>query len=208
MTGRRTRNWGQTVLEYTCYKNNPGVQPGCGRHIRAGDIEESVWQRILDWLRNPEALANQLRPTTDTTLAEEEIARQEKDLQKVRNSQKNVLTVLERDLLPADDVLDSLNRLKRREAALLRSIEELRQSLRAAGYQNFDRETAVGAARRWLIRAESDLPTEERQEIVRQFITGITVGHDTLTVKARMPALERASEPVAERVWAVPMAGR
>ena len=100
-------------------------------------------------------------------------------------------------------MLDSLNRLKRREAVLLQSIEELRQSLRAAGYQNFDCETAVEALRRWLIRGESDLPIEERQEIVRQFITGITVGHDTLTVRARMPAVKTASEPVAERVWAV-----
>lgn len=67
-------------------------------------------------------------------------------------------------------------------------------------------------ARRWLARAESDLPIEERQEIVRQFITasrhhGITVGHDTLTVKARMPGAQTAEGAVAERVLTVPVAG-
>ena len=207
MTGRRGRNWGKPVREYTCYKNNPGVRPGCGHRVNADEIEEGIWQRVLEWLHNPELLADQIRPAADTTLVEAEIARQEKDLEKVRNSQREILSVLERGLLPADDVLDSLNRLKRRESALLQSLEELRLTLGAAGQQPADRAVAVEAAKRWLARIEEDLPVQKRQQIVRQFITGVTAGHDTLTVRARVPASRQGEEPAVEGVFAVPVSG-
>ena len=53
------------------------------------------------------------------------------------------------------------------------------------------------AAEKWLARAEQDLLMADRREIIRQFITEITVGHDTITVRARVPAVQAKERVVA-----------
>lgn len=201
--GQRWRR--QRRAQYTCARNGPGPRRSCGRAVRAEDLDELVWGQVVEWLQNPARLVERVQPEANASLVEKEVARQEQDLERVRRSQRHILTVLERELAPADEALDSLDRLKHREATLLKSIGELRRSLGESG--PVDKEAAFAAAERWLRSIKTEMSTTERQKIIREFVTGITVGHDTLAIHARIPSSSStATNEQAERVVAVVLA--
>lgn len=192
MTGRRQRNWGKAVAVYTCRKTTAGTRlPGCGRIVRACDLEGAVWERVAAWLHRPEKLAELLRPRAeaDAVRTGDEIARGEEDLRRVRGSQRELLTVLERGLVEPAEVLAGLDRLRRRERGLLARIGDLRADLESAR-EGGERDEAADTAdaERWLARAREDLPLERRREILRQFVTAVAVGEEAITIRARAPS--------------------
>lgn len=58
MTGRRAKNWGKYVFEYTDIKNYSGAKnTGCGRKVKAEDLDNEVWETIVAWLNHPDEIA-------------------------------------------------------------------------------------------------------------------------------------------------------
>jgi hypothetical protein len=89
------------------------------------------------------------------------------------------------DYTEAEKRLDRLGRqekdLRARERRLLAAID-------AAEADRPSRQTLEREARRLLDRVRAgDLPFHERQAIVRQFVVGISVGTDTLVIRAHVP---------------------
>lgn len=57
MVGRKAKNWGKYVLEYTDKKNTAGAKnSGCGIKIKCETLDNYVFNKILEWLekfKNP-----------------------------------------------------------------------------------------------------------------------------------------------------------
>lgn len=210
MTGRRQRNWGRVEPEYTCRKSTAGYRhPGCTKRPRVPSraLDEIVWDRVVNWLRNPDLLASLLQPPADTHLVESELSRTQTDLQRLRAAQQNLLTVLEQGLADTDEVLDRLNRIKRQETALLTHRASLQQAL-AEQAQSLDIDAYTALAQDLLRSIEGDLTFHDQREIVRQFVKGIVVGHDTLSIKATIPTTVQALEESDQSPLTVTMAYR
>ena len=188
MTGRRQRNWGRLDPQYTCRKNTAGHRhPGCAQRPRVPSrlVDALVWNRVLGWLGNPRLLADLLLPHQDTPSLASELHRIQSDLKRLHRGQQNLLQVLAEGLVDADNIFDRLNRLKRREMTLLAQRSELQQVLvEHAEPRDLSAYHARAEAILQHLAEDSDLTAEDRRAIVRQFISEITVGGSTLTIKA------------------------
>ena len=188
MTGRNFTYWGRKVREYTCIKNVAGARhPGCGRHVRASELDEVVWERVVQWIQKPQVLATRLDSHDNALRIATEVHQTERSLDKLRASQSALLQVLEDDLGHKDDVLARLARLKKRENALRTHYEELTHALHEAVAAHPSAEALEERARQYLERLSDTLPLDERRLILRQFVVSIVVGHDTLTMHAKFP---------------------
>lgn len=201
MTGRHFTYWGRKVREYTCIKNFAGARhPGCGRHIRASELDDAVWEQVVQWIHQPQALAARLASPDNVGRIHAEIRQAELALNKLRNSQSALLQVLEDDLGQRDEVLDRLARLKRRENTLRTHYDELSRALHVAVAARPSPQALEERARAYLDRLSETLPLEERRLILRQFVVNIVVGHDTLTVHAKFPDVREESSPQEQPV--------
>ena len=188
MTGRNFTYWGRKVREYTCIKNVAGARhPGCGRHVRASELDEVVWERVVQWIQKPQVLATRLDSHDNALRIATEVHQTERSLDKLRASQSALLQVLEDALGHKDDVLARLARLKKRENALRTHYEELTHALHEAVAAHPSAEALEERARQYLERLSDTLPLDERRLILRQFVVSIVVGHDTLTMHAKLP---------------------
>lgn len=53
MTGRRSKNWGKYIFEYSDIKNTAGTgtkNPGCGTKVCCDKLDEHVWNKVLELL--------------------------------------------------------------------------------------------------------------------------------------------------------------
>jgi site-specific DNA recombinase len=49
MPGRRSKNWGKYVTEYTDVKNTAGAKKrGCGKRIRCEELDNFVWETFVN----------------------------------------------------------------------------------------------------------------------------------------------------------------
>ena len=96
MVGRRQKNWGTYVLEYSDVKNTAGAKnPGCGRRVKVEDLDKEVWETVKAWLNNPNEIAtaaeNQQQSGTPN-FEDAEIHRLENEIEKLRLGRKRLLS--------------------------------------------------------------------------------------------------------------------
>ena len=54
MTGRKSRNWGRDVYEYSDIKSTAGAKfKGCGKRIKATKLDELVWKHCAELDKQP-----------------------------------------------------------------------------------------------------------------------------------------------------------
>jgi site-specific DNA recombinase len=189
MCGTRRSNWGHVQRTYTCRRAWAGAKDhGCARHIPAAPIEQAVWERITAWLADPAALVAEMSRTPETGTLEAEIAHIDQELVRLDRGRSNVLLALERSLVPTDEGLDLLHRNARRREALQQRRAELAAALSEAQVHGGDPERIRALAGEWLGgEAIGGLSFDRRRFLVRQFVVGVTVHHDAMVMRARVP---------------------
>ncbi|MFZ5823606.1 MAG: recombinase family protein [Bacillota bacterium] len=200
MSGHNAKEWGRKRRVYTCRRAYQGAPEGaCNRKVDAASIERAVWDRILDWLNNPEELRSEIEQKTDTDALQRELADIRQGLGQITKGRANMIKILEQGAVTADAMMDSLNRLKEREHELQSRQTELKQILAQGNVTEQEMEAWRQTARQWLDRID-DAEPEERKQLVRTLVTRVTVHDGTLTVFARWPALfQNAPECNRER---------
>jgi site-specific DNA recombinase len=200
MTGRRSHNWGRPVRAYTCAKSTAGARrSGCRRLVRADALEQAVWQEVLRWLQYPDRLAEKLQPARDTGRLTAELDQVRRQLTKCAQGQDALLNLVETGLIAYTDAQARLVRLKQQEATLRGREARLLCALREAEEAWPSRQALEAEARRLLAQVEAGhMPFADQQAIVRQFVVGVVVGIDTLTIRAYVPPdTPRPESPVA-----------
>lgn len=189
MAGSRRNHWGTKVRGYTCRRAWAGAKDrGCGRFVRAEPLEEAVWTRVAAWVADPDALADAVADDGGSAGQDpvEELRRVDEAIAVATRGKRNVLAVLERDLVAADEGLDALHRVRERVAALQARRAELRQALQQP--RDRDVEGIRLRAAQWLGGGAVDgLPFERRRLLVRQLVAGVRVHEANLVVRASIP---------------------
>lgn len=192
MSGHNLTEWGKKRRVYTCRRGYQGAPGGaCGTKVDAASIEKVVWDRLLDWLHNPDDLRKEVEQGTDTAAIQRELNDLEQGLAQITKGRTNMLRVLEQGSVTADDMLDALNRLKEREQELKARHNDLTQILAQGNVSKAEMQAWRRIAKEWLDRIDQMDP-EERKQLVRTLVTRVTAKENTLTVLARWPALFKA----------------
>jgi site-specific DNA recombinase len=186
MTGRKSKNWGKYVYEYTCIKNTAGAKnSGCGHRVKCSELDEHVWNHIHQWLTEPDEVAATMteEPATEQILFEEaELARISKELERIANGRKRLLKLLtdtEDDTVDlVDDVRSQLRDLKDKETKLLEYQSQLEEIIAAQSSRQLTENLLQDAIEYYLTLNPDELTSDQKKELVRMVVREIRVYKD------------------------------
>lgn len=175
---------------YTCTARSPGIvgQPKCALpFISRDEVDDQVWDTIKSWLSDPQYLAKSMRRQNPAEDHQVEIARLEKRLADTAKERIRLIDLLQKGLVPAEEISARLVDIKRRHDQALARLEDLTGAKTAA-----PTEEITAAALRHLAdelgTQLDDLPFERKREVVRLLIEQVILGQDSLQIAVRIPS--------------------
>lgn len=183
MTGRKSKNWGKYVFEYTDVKNSAGAKErGCGRKIACSKIDDLVWDKIHTWLNQPDEIASAMEQTQETYM-DNEIERVEQDIEKAKAARKRLIKLFSADLgIGEEEIREELRELSEREEHLTKRLAELQSKqddeMRFESSRNLMAETLEY----YLTLNPDELTFEDKRTIIRMVAREIRVGEDEVEI--------------------------
>jgi site-specific DNA recombinase len=190
---------------YRCYKaaSPPLNQPRCGANkgIRADIVDEAVWSKVAELLRDPDALRAELeRAAAQTTgsleQVRDELARVEKEIQHLDADRRKLAGFLLRGVLTEDDVRAERQRIEHACEPLVRQREVLAAKIQMAGTGRA-RLNVLEERLQVLRDSVGTLSAEERAAVVQEVVDVVHL--DTMTGDTTVEAIILTGEPEPPR---------
>lgn len=188
MTGRRSKNWGKYVYEYTDQKNTAGTQNrGCGCKIKTESLDEEIWTTVKTWLDNPDEIAAAAEQTQNeqrsASFEEAEIARLEKEIEKARLGRKRLLNLFAEGLdISENEIRESIKDLKEKEDNLTEQLNELKSVQDEMNHSAFNVNLLKEAAKYYLDKGIENLTFDDKKELIRTVVKEIRVFEDDIQI--------------------------
>ena len=189
-----TRNAGRRLQYYRCpgsdrYRQLAGPVCSC-RMIRLDYLDDLVWRQILELLRCPELIRDELERRRQDCLNSSPVQQRKeqlsRELSRCRQQMDKLLDAYQEDLLTLADLRHRAPELRKKLGAL----EQERQNLEVRlveDQQWMELNQSVGAFLARLNQTADQLSKAERQNIVRLLVKQIDVGKDTITIHHSIP---------------------
>ncbi|OZB90043.1 recombinase family protein [Paenibacillus sp. XY044] len=177
MTGRRSKNWGKYILEYSDVKNTSGAKfKGCGMKVKCEDLDNAVWEKVHEWLSQPEEIAAASLEESQDTFADKEIARIERDLEKTRAARKRLIKLFSSDIgMGEDEIREELRELADKEEHLKAQLEQLTSELDEMQQMESSRNLLQETLEYYLTLNPDELTFEDKQNLIRRVVKEVRV---------------------------------
>ncbi|WP_312118444.1 recombinase family protein [Brevibacillus reuszeri] len=185
MPGRKAKNWGRSIFEYTDVKNTAGAKnKGCGRHMKCDSLDQFVWEAVRSWLHNPDELAVAVEDRVETPVEQVELERVQKDLEKTKNGRKKLLTLFasSEDDIGEEEIRIELKRWKEKEDVLHQRLGELMEQIGSQNDHESSHNLVQEAAEFYLAKMPDELSFEDKKELIRHVVREVRVFEDGLEI--------------------------
>jgi site-specific DNA recombinase len=187
MTGRRVKNWGKYIFQYTDVKNTAGAKSkGCGKRISAGQLEVMVWEEVLSWLNQFDKFAfclEQDKSEFNNSFEEAEIERLEQELENREKGLRQFLKLITSGKVTGmsqDDfdnvLLEAGKEIEEITSNLNKYKNNVRGNCQTQHPENYLRE----AAEYYLLKAPEEMRFADKQELIRSTVKEILVYEDEI----------------------------
>lgn len=175
MTGRKGKWWGKEVFHYTDIKNNSGAKnKGCYNQIKCEELDELVWNHVLDILNEPEKALNNT-DNDKNKYKEQELSKVSEQLDKIKKSRKRLISLAamseDTDLM---EIKDQLSELKENEISLQDKYNQLEKELKVNTVDHKE-EKLKRALDLYFVSKEKEVPFDVKQNIIRTLVKEIYV---------------------------------
>ncbi|MGG1658843.1 recombinase family protein [Brevibacillus sp. NRS-1366] len=185
MPGRKAKNWGRHVFEYTDIKNTAGAKnKGCGRHVRCDYLDLQVWESVSAWLNNPDEIAAAVEEKVETPFEQVELERLQQELEKTKTGRRRLLKLFasgEEDI-GEEEIRQELKELKEKEEKLNQRLNELNEQTRLQSDHQYSRNLIQEAAEYYLSKAPDELSFEDKKELIRHVVREVRVFEDSVEI--------------------------
>ncbi|KXH87375.1 recombinase family protein [Sporosarcina sp. HYO08] len=182
MTGRRAKNWGRYVFEYTDFKSQAGTKfQGCGNKIKCEDLDAFVWEQFVNLMSTKGQALSETAASVDNeaslSFEESELQRIDNELERIKTGRKRLLDFMTNnaDLVDEDDIRNQLKELKDKEEHLLKVREETAALLVDIQDNEFTEEILNETIEQYLREDTSDLSIERKQDFLRKVFREVRI---------------------------------
>ncbi|WP_243549955.1 recombinase family protein [Priestia megaterium] len=194
MTGRRSKNWGTYIFEYSDVKSTAGSKHcGCGNRIKCKDLDTFVWEAFVNLMLTKGQVLSEVAATNEVeesiSFEEFELERIMSELEKIKTGRKRILNfmTLNADVVDEEDIRNQLKVLKDKEEKLLKSKEETSTLLEDMKNEDFDEEILKEAVEQYLCESSPEtLTIEQKQEYLRKVFREVRIYDDGKVELIRM----------------------
>lgn len=182
LTGRKAKNWGKYVFEYTCFKNTAGAKnSGCGHRIKCEELDNNVWQAFEERLKARQEVAVTEQEQEETVSFEQaELQRIEKELERIKKGRKRLLNLValsdDEDDIGIEAIKDQLRELKDKETELQEQSVALEELIKLESQNQFSSNLLEEAMAVYF--SKDELTVEDKQELLRMAVREIRVYKD------------------------------
>lgn len=184
MTGRYKKNWGKHISEYTDEKNTAGAQfKGCRLSVKCEDIDNLVWEKVHNWLSQPEEIAAASFEEEQESFADKEINRIEHDLEKTRAARKRLIKLYSSDIgMGEEDIRQELRELADREEILKNQLEGLNSDIDEMKQMESSRNLLQETLEYYLTMNPQELTFEDKQNLIRRVVREVRVSKEEVNI--------------------------
>lgn len=194
MTGRRSKNWGTYIFEYSDVKSTAGSKHhGCGTRIKCEDLDAFVWEAFVNLMSTKGQMLSEVAATSETkdvmSFEKSELHRIESELERVKTGRKRLLNFMvnNEDLVDEEEIRNQLKDLKDKEEKLLRLKEETSVLIKNMENEESNEEILNEAVEQYLRENNPELLTvEQKQDYLRKIFREIRVYEDGKVELIRM----------------------
>jgi site-specific DNA recombinase len=156
------------------------------RPVRQEDLDQLVWQEILQLLEDPTLIQNEIdrrleeAKNSDPQRQREEILRREQT--RLQNSMDRLLTAYQEDLVPLQELRQRMPELRRQQQAVDSELQSLQMATQ--DHSRYLHLVQTLNQFRDRLRAQADkLDVLERQKILRLLVREVVVGADSIVIR-------------------------
>lgn len=186
MVGRKSKNWGKYVFEYSDIKNTAGAKhKGCGNRIACEKLDSFVWETFTNIVltrgqATAEAAAT-IEAETQRSFEELELERIENELQNIVVQRKGYYSMLAQamanpnGIFKPSEIEEMIKEANEREEALTKERDELAAQLERYKQSQFTEEILTETIEQFLKEQPETLTLERKQEFLRKVFREIRV---------------------------------
>lgn len=187
MVGRKSKNWGKYVFEYSDVKNTAGAKhKGCGNRIACEKLDSFVWDTFINLVVTRGQAAAEAAATvegdTQRSFEEIEIERIENELQNIVAQRKGYYTMLAqamanpKGIFKPSEIEEMIREANEREEALTKERDELAEQMERYKQNQFTEEILSETIEQFLAEGSPEtLTLERKQEFLRKVFREIRV---------------------------------
>ena len=197
-----TKTTKRQVQYYRClgsdrYRHLRGPVCSC-KPIRQDYLDELVWKEVVQLLRSPELVRNEIQRRIQESLssdpAQQRKERLEKELNRLGTQSDKLLDAYQEDLLGLSELRRRMPALRHRQAALEKELEGVRLQALENG-QLLELNASLETFLKALNRSSETLDVMERQKITRLIVKQIIVQAETLVIQHNIPVPGKCGSP-------------
>lgn len=183
---------GQTYRYYTCSNRHlteadrKYSRQACNsQYYRADHIERAVWEKVKEWLVDPEAMVRDLQSekTAQTTQHEREnLYEQDKSLEKEK---ERVFTAYRHGIIDFSDFSKAMEEINRARESVRKRLEEIETIEESKRKLEKETKTLRSLAEEVISRID-DLSDQEIEQVIKMLVNKITVYKDDIILEARL----------------------
>jgi len=207
-----TRTTRRQIKYYRClgsdaYRHLAGPVCSC-RPLRQDYLDALVWEQILQLLRSPKMIQEELNRRREETLNSSPTQQRReglvREVARAKQQMDKLLDAYQEDLLTLSDLRQRLPELKKKIAAQEKELQNLQ--MRAIEDQRWTELTnSLEMFLDRLNESAKTLSVAERQKILRLVVKQIDVGKETITIHHCIPVIP---EPAGEKSPSYPVCTR
>lgn len=184
MTGRKSKNWGTYVFEYSDIKGTSGAKfKGCGMRVSCEVLDNIVWERVHNWLSQPEEIAAASMETAQENMSELEITRVERELEKTKAARKKLIKLFSSDIgLGEEEIREELRELADKEEALKKHHVELLAQMEGLEDLESSRNLLKETLEYYLTLNPEELTFEDKQNLIRRVVKEVRVSKEEVHI--------------------------
>ncbi|WP_438495758.1 recombinase family protein [Paenibacillus sp. IHBB 3054] len=184
MTGRKSKNWGKTVFQYTDIKNTSGAKnKGCGTTVFCGVLDEIVWSQVHNWLNQPEEMAAASVEESQENYWEMNKSRIERELIKTKAARKKLIKLFSTDMgMGEEEIREELRELADREESLNKQLSELDLELSTIKKLESGKNMLAETLKYYLKLNPEELTFENKQALIRMLIKEVRYTREDINI--------------------------
>ncbi|WP_419872351.1 hypothetical protein [Candidatus Pristimantibacillus sp. PTI5] len=183
MVGRKSKNWGTYVFEYSDVKNTAGAKhKGCGNRSKCEMLDSFVWDTFVKLIVTRGQAAATVEVESQRSFEEIELDRIETELQNIVSQRKGYYSMMlqatqnPNGIFKPAEIEDMIRELNEREEGLIKERDGLASQMEANKQGQFSEEILAVTIEQFLAEGSPEtLTIERKQEFLRKVFSEIRV---------------------------------